>query len=190
MIGNRTNLTSLDQIYHPLGTSSSVNTDTSSHQTVIAALSVRQKIICELFGMIGHKSDSCTICGPNFFLPSLRINMDQFNALRDDEHTESPRKCYSQLPEIHFKYLALPPNTSPVVLDIMVIINHDSVDNGNVVFFTSYYSLGYTSDSVPDLDNTPIKLIDNDKMDQILDFFTWSIMIIFWVLITKCVRND
>ena len=52
---------------------------------IIVALRVRQNIIFELCGRIGHNDDSCTICGPNLLPPSLGRNTNQFNALNGRE---------------------------------------------------------------------------------------------------------
>ena len=74
MIGSPTTLTTSSQRSHHYGTSYSINNYTSSIQTVIAVLLTRQNTICKHCGMIGHKSDTCTICGPKSFPPSLIRN--------------------------------------------------------------------------------------------------------------------
>ena len=53
----------------------------------------------------------------------------------------------------------------------MVILNHHSIDHGDVEIHTSNYLLEYTSGSVTDPDNTSIKSINNDKMDKLLELF-------------------
>ena len=54
-----------------------------------------------------------------------------------------------------------------MISDIMGKINHHAVYNGDVEVYPSDCTLEY----VPDPDNTPIKYIDNDEMDQLLEFF-------------------
>ena len=71
--------------------SSSIKKDATFLQTVIAALYTRQKNICECCGRIGFKADACIICGPKLPTTSLRINMNQFNALHGEEPNKSPR---------------------------------------------------------------------------------------------------
>ena len=91
---------------------------------------------CEFCGIIAHKDDACIIRGPKFLPPSLRRNINQLNALLGDKPTETPRKWNSQPLAVYFKSLILPTKTSPLVLSIMVILNHHSVDNGDVeVYF-------------------------------------------------------
>ena len=108
---------------------------------------------------------------PNLLPPSLRINMNQFNALRGDEPTNPPRECNSQPLSFIFKYQTSPPKTIPVVFDVMGRLNHHSNDNGDVEVYPLEYTFESTSDSVPDPDNTPIKLIGDDEMYQLLEFF-------------------
>ena len=80
-IGYPTTLTTSARSSHHFGHSSSSNNDSANIQPVIAALRKRQKSICECCGRLGHKSDACIIRGPKFLPPSLRRNMNQFNAL-------------------------------------------------------------------------------------------------------------
>ena len=91
MIGYPTTLTNSCQRSHHFIPSSSSNNDAATLQPVTATLRTRQNIICECCGIIGHKSDACIIRGPKFLPPSLRRNMDQFNALHGDEPKELPR---------------------------------------------------------------------------------------------------
>ena len=77
-------------------------------------------------------------------------------------------KCNSQLRAFHFKYRTYPPKTSPVVFAIMGRLNHHAIDNGDVEFHTSEYAFKSNSEYVPGMDTTPIKSINDDKMDQLL----------------------
>ena len=104
MIGAPTTLTTSGHRSHHLGSSSSINNDATTLQPIIAALRVRQKIICECCGRIGHKDDAFIFRGPKFLLPSLRRKMNQFNALHGDKPREPPREWNSQPPAAHFKY--------------------------------------------------------------------------------------
>ena len=84
MIGGPTTLTNSGQFSHHFSPSYSTNNDKSYIQPVIADLRMRQKSICKLCGISGNKSDACIICGPKFFPPSLKRNMNQFNALHSE----------------------------------------------------------------------------------------------------------
>ena len=79
MIIDPTNLTYFFQIYHYFGSSSSNKNYTSTIQTVIAALRIRQNIICKLCEKIGHKADTFIICVHNLLPSSLSRNMNTFN---------------------------------------------------------------------------------------------------------------
>ena len=46
-----------------------------------------------------------------------------------------------------------------------------NLDTGDSEFYPSDYLLEYTSDYIPDLYNLPIKSIDDDELDQLLEFF-------------------
>ena len=72
MIGSPKKLTTSGQHSHYFRSSSSINNDTASLQTVIAALRTIQRSICEFCGRIGHKADACIIRGPKFLRQSLR----------------------------------------------------------------------------------------------------------------------
>ena len=50
-------------------------------------------------------------------------------------------------------------------------INHHAIDNGNVKIPTSKFPVESNSESVPDTDTTPIKSIDDDEIDHLLEFF-------------------
>ena len=132
MIGPPTTLTTSGQRSNHFDTSSYTKNDTETIQTVIAALHIRQTIICKIWGNIGHKDNACIIHGPKLIPPSLRKYMNQFNGIHGDEPTDPPRKWNIQPPEAHFKYKNSPPKPSPVVSDTMGILNHYSIDNGGV----------------------------------------------------------
>ena len=55
-----------------------------------------------------------------------------------------------------------------MVSEITGRLNHHAVDNGDVEVYPSEYPPEYTSDYVPDMDNTPIKYIDDDELEQLL----------------------
>ena len=91
MIGDPTTFATSSQRYHYFSPSSSINNDTAYLQPVIESLRTIQKSICECCVRIGHKSDACIIRGPKFLPPSLRRNINQFNAIHGDEPDEPPR---------------------------------------------------------------------------------------------------
>ena len=124
--------------------------------------------ICECYEIIGHKADACIIPGPKFLPPSLRRKINQFNALHVDGPKEPPREWNSQPPVAQFKSRSSPSRTNPVVSDIMGKLNHRAIDNGDI---TSDVPVESSYDSVPDPDTTPIKSIDDDEMDHLLEFF-------------------
>ena len=133
MIGAPTKFTTSGQLSHNFGLSSSTNNYIETFHPVIAALNILQKIICELFGRIGLKSDACIIFGPKFLPPSLRRKIIQFKALYVNEPTDPPIEWSKQPPSAHFKFRNFPPKTSPVVSAIMGRINHHATNNGGVV---------------------------------------------------------
>ena len=96
-----------------------------------------QNIICKCCGRIGHKAYSFIIHGPKVLPPSLRRNINKFNALHVDEPTEPPIEWNSQPPEAHFKSRVSPNKTSLVVSDIMGRLNHRAIDNDDVEVLTS-----------------------------------------------------
>ena len=132
MLGDPTTLTTSGQRSHRFSPSSSINNDTVSLQTVIAALRIIQKSICECCERIGHKYYACIMCGTKLLPPILRLNMNQFNALHGDEHNEPPIEWSIQSIAYHFKYRTSPSNTTLVVSAIMGRINHHDIDNGDV----------------------------------------------------------
>ena len=136
---------------HHFVSSSSSNNDATTLQPVIAALRMRQKIICECCGRIGHKSDACIIRGPKLLPPSLRGKMNQFNALHGDEPKEPPREWNSQPPAAHFKSRSSPSRTNPLVSAIIGKLNHHAINNGDI---TSDVPVESSYDSVPYPDTT------------------------------------
>ena len=58
--------------------------------------------------------------------------MNQINASYVEEPTDPPRECNSQPPASHLKSSTSHPKNIPVVSDIMGILNHHSIDNGDV----------------------------------------------------------
>ena len=57
------------------------------------------------------------------------------------------------------------------ISDIIGILNHHDIDNGDVEFQTSDFLVEFTSESVLDSYTTPIKSIDYDQMDHLLELF-------------------
>ena len=64
MVGVPTTLTTSGRCSHHFGSSASIKNDTTSLQPFISDIYMRQKIICECCGRIGHKDDACIIRGP------------------------------------------------------------------------------------------------------------------------------
>ena len=98
MIGYTTTLTTSGHRFHHFGPLSSINNDTAYLQKVIAALVMKQKSIFECCGSILHKADACILFGPKFLPPSIRRNMNHFNALHGEEPNKPPRECKIQPP--------------------------------------------------------------------------------------------
>ena len=96
MIGYPTTLTTSGHGSHNFGSSLSIKSDATTLQPVIVALRMRQNSICECCERIGHKVDACIIRGTKLLPPSLRRNMNQFNALNGDEPKDPPREWNSQ----------------------------------------------------------------------------------------------
>ena len=94
--------------------------------------------------------------------------MNKFNALHGDETKEPPREWNIQPPAAHFKSSSSPSRTNPVVSDIMGKLNHHAIDSSDI---TSDVPVESSYDSVPDPDTIPIKSIDDDEMDHLLEFF-------------------
>ena len=168
MIGAPTTFSTSGHRYHNFGPSYSSNNDETTLQPVIAALRMRQKSICECCGRIGHKADSCIICGTKFLPPSLSRKMNKSNALHGDEPKDPPREWNSQPPASHSKSRSYPPRTNLVVSAIMGKLNHHVINNGDI---TSDVPVESSYDSVPDPDTTPIKSINDDVMDHLLELF-------------------
>ena len=76
-------------------------------------------------------ADSCIIRGPTFLQPSLRRNMNQFNALHSKEPNETPRERNSQ------PTATSPSKTIYMVSPIMGILSNHAIDYGDVEFHNS-----------------------------------------------------
>ena len=170
-IGATTTLTTSGQCSHRFSPSSTSNKNAETLHPFIAALCMRQKSICEWCGRIGHKVDSFIIRGPKFLPPSLRRNMNQFNALHGDKPNEPPREWNSQLPAACLKFRNSPSRTNPVISDIIGKLNHRAIDNGDVKILTSYFPVESNYKSVPDPDTTPNQSIDDYELDRLLELF-------------------
>ena len=94
--------------------------------------------------------------------------MNQFNALHSYEPNDPPREWNSQPPAAHFKYRASPNRTSPVVSAIMGRLNHLANVNIGVKVHPSYFTAESNYQYVPYSDTTPIKSINDDKMEPLL----------------------
>ena len=97
--------------------------------------------------------------------------MNHLNALNGEEPNEPPRNWNVQPQPAHFKYRTSTPNTSPLFSDIMGRLNHHAIDNCNVEVHTSEFKVEFNPGYVPDPKATPIKSIDDDEMDHILEFY-------------------
>ena len=97
--------------------------------------------------------------------------MNQFNELHGDEPDELPREWNSQPPSARVKYRTSPSKPNPVASAIMERLNHHSIDNGDVKAPTSEFPVEFNPKSVTDPETTPIKSIDDDEMDHLLEFF-------------------
>ena len=80
-------------------------------------------------------------------------------------------ECNIQPPAAHFKSKTSPPNTIPVVSNVMGRLNYHAIDNGYVEVHPYEFPAEFDSESVPDPDTTSIKLIDDDEMYHILELF-------------------
>ena len=94
--------------------------------------------------------------------------MNKLNELHGEKKKEPPREWNSQPPAAHFKSRSSPSRTNPVVSSITGKINHHAIDNGDI---TSDVPVESRYDSVPDPDTNPIKSIDDDEMDHLLELF-------------------
>ena len=164
-------LTTPGQRSHHFVPSYCSNNDAATLQPVIAALRMRQKMICECCGRIGHKADACIIRGTKFLPPSLRRNMNNSNALHGEKPKEPPREWNSQPPEAHFNSRSSPSRTNPVISAIMRKLNHHTIDNGDIKIPTLDAPIESNYESVTDPDTTPNKSIDDDEMDNLLELF-------------------
>ena len=83
--------------------------------------------------------------------------MNQFNALHGEEPNEPPREWIRKPSSDHFKSRTSPPNTIPVVSDIMGRLNYNCIDNGDVKVHASDFPIEFNSELAPYPDTTPIK---------------------------------
>ena len=83
--------------------------------------------------------------------------MNQFNALRGYEPTESPIEWKIQPSTGNFKSRTSTTKTSPVVSSVMGSLNHRAIYNVDVEFHPSEFPFKSNYEYVPDPDNTPIK---------------------------------
>ena len=97
--------------------------------------------------------------------------MNHFNTLNGDERYEPPIEWNSQPPTVQFKSRNSPTKNSPVVVATTGILNHCDIYNCGVEVYPSEYPFGYISKYVPDPDNNTTESIDDDEMDQLLEFF-------------------
>ena len=171
MLGAPTTLTTSGQRSHHFGPSYSRNNDAATFQPVIAALRMILKIICEYCGIIGHKADACIIRGTKSLPPSLRIKMNKFNAVHGDKPKESPREWNCKPLTDNFNYRTSTSRTHPVMSAIRGELNHHAIYNRNIKIPTSDVPVDSKYDSVTYPDTTPIKSINDDEMDNLLEFF-------------------
>ena len=162
IIGDPTTFTTSGQRSHHFSPSPSVKNYTAYIQPVIADIRTKKKIICKCCGIIGHKADACIICGPRFLSLSLRRKVYNFNSLHGDEPNEPPREWSIQPPADYFKYSTSSSNTISVVSSTTGKLNHHEIDNVGVKVHTSDFPVEFNSESVPDLDTTPIKSIGDE----------------------------
>ena len=85
--------------------------------------------------------------------------MNQFNEIHGDEPNEPPREWNSQPSAAHLKSRTSPSKTNPMVSAITSRLNHYAIDNGDVKVPTSEFPVEFNSESFPDRDTTPIKLL-------------------------------
>ena len=95
--------------------------------------------------------------------------MNQFNALHGDKPKEPPREWNIQPLAYHFKSSSYPSRTKPVISAIMGKLNHHAMDNNDVKVPTLDVPVESNYDSVTNTDTTPIKSIDDDEMDHLLE---------------------
>ena len=94
--------------------------------------------------------------------------MNNFNALHGEEPNDPPRDWNIQPPSSNFKYRTSPPKKIPVVSAITGRLNNHAIDNGDVEVHPSEFPVESNSESIPDLDTTMIKSIDDNEMDHLL----------------------
>ena len=97
--------------------------------------------------------------------------MNQFRALCSEEPNEPPREFNIQPTSDQLKPRTYPTETSNVVSDIMGILNHHDIDNGDVQVCPSQFQVESNSESDSDPATNMIKSIDDDEMNNIMEFF-------------------
>ena len=94
--------------------------------------------------------------------------MNMLNALHGDKPKEPPREWNIQTLADYFKYRTSPSRTNSVISDIMGKLKNHAIDNGDVKITTSDVTVESSYVSVPDIDTTLIKSIEDDEMNHIL----------------------
>ena len=97
--------------------------------------------------------------------------MNQFNALHGKEPNELPGEWNSQPPAAHLESKKFPPNTIPLVSDIMGILNHHAIYIDDVDFHPSEFPVEFNYESVPNPCTTLIKSIHDYEMEHLLELF-------------------
>ena len=97
--------------------------------------------------------------------------MNQFNELHGDDKNEPPSECKSQPPASHSKSSTSPSKTNPVISVIMGRLNHHAIDNVDIKVPTSEFPVEFNYESVLYQDTNLIKSIDDDEMNNLLEFF-------------------
>ena len=97
--------------------------------------------------------------------------MNQLNSLHGEKPKEPPREWKNQPPSDHFKYRTSPSRTNPVISAITGKLNYHAIDSGDVKIPTSDFLFEYKFESVPDIETTTIKSIDDDETHHLLEFF-------------------
>ena len=171
ILGDQKTLTTSGQSFNHFFPSSSINNNTTTCQTIIAAFHMRQNNICEWCVRIEHKSDDCITIVPKFPPLSLKRKTNQSNTFHGDEPTDSQTDWKIQPPSSHFKSRTYSPKTRLFISYIMGRLNHGAINNSDVEVHASYFPAKYKSESIPDPFTTLIKSIDDDEIDHLLELF-------------------